>query len=327
MTKIYFICSGTSTHDILRSVDNNIKLSDYPKLENIGFKELLLCQDINNELLSSDISVYTSLAYNAIESALVLLYRFNDSVITPLPYMSNQTFIKGDKNITIEKKYLSYKRDFCKLNNNNNNMQVNHWNKSKMNVLMQTVLDSRTYINWSNIDTKNSSSLNRFDFSKFKLKLKEICSKDSNTLIFVCDSELIIRVLSDIKSKEYKYSKNTDKVEYSSIWEVDVNFTGDRVTFEKSNKIYPTRLNSKTLNRNNTSDTYSYMYNNYKFSLFNSIEIIPMRFIKNMVFNRLSKEHITLISQNTSSTPSKNSLSSSNKNLYTLNSIISGYTK
>ena len=118
MREIYFVCNGTSTHDIIISIGKNTILNDYSKLENIGFKELLICQDLNNELLSGDISVYTSLSYNSIESALVLLHRFNNSTITPLPYMSNQTFIKGDKDIPIEKKYLLFKKEFGSLNNN-----------------------------------------------------------------------------------------------------------------------------------------------------------------------------------------------------------------
>ena len=66
MREIYFVCNGTSTHDIIISIGKNTILNDYSKLENIGFKELLICQDLNNELLSGDISVYTSLSYKIV---------------------------------------------------------------------------------------------------------------------------------------------------------------------------------------------------------------------------------------------------------------------
>ena len=92
---IYFICAGTSSYDIINSINNTVdkkgggffsffedkngkknnklEKDDFPKLENNGIKEIYMCQDnkYNMELFKNYSKIYTSMDYSNIESSIV----------------------------------------------------------------------------------------------------------------------------------------------------------------------------------------------------------------------------------------------------------------
>lgn len=133
---IYFICKGTSTNDIINSVNktfekkkyslsnyfwgkkpnnssnNNtiIELDDYSPLEEIGIKEMYMCKDnINNNFRNifgyddyyNRLCIYTPLDQSSIESGLILIKGSPNRInIKPLPYMISNKKINS-KNVRI----------------------------------------------------------------------------------------------------------------------------------------------------------------------------------------------------------------------------------
>jgi hypothetical protein len=341
--KIYLVCNGTSTNDIINSFNNinkniittkdtkksflsslfsnktnntkKIYKDNFSLLEEIGIKELKLCQEndtIKNKVLTN-LNIITSLDYNSIESALVLFY--NNTIplrtIYPLPYMSDETNIK---NINT---YNDFKKNFGILSKNKNTVPVteytntNKYFKEKINKnKFLNIKNSISRINWKYSNNSVLSSMYSYKFTNFKELFERIClekyinktdiDNDLYYNVIICNSKLIIDFL-----KILKYNAKYDIIEHSSVWEIDVEIIfkinslneiikkESKMNYDNYTKIYPTEYEysplDKTINRNSNKYVYSYKYNNAKFILFNSLNNIPISYIKNLInFSRLS---------------------------------------
>jgi hypothetical protein len=354
--KIYLICNGTSTNDIInsfnnsnkntigtkytkksffsslysnKSIENNntkkISKDNFSLLEEIGIKELKLCQEnenIKNKVLNN-LNIITSLDYNSIESALVLFYDNNIPLKTiyPFPYMSDETNIK---NINIFNKF---KENFGILSKNKSTIPIteytntNKYFKEKINKnKFLNIKNSKSRINWKYSNNLLSSSiypLYSYKFTNFKELFEKNClekykyrSDIDNDLycnVIFCNSKLIIDFLKifNYKKNIKQYNAKYDIIEYSSVWEIDVEIIfkinslneiiqrESKIDYDNYTKIYPGEYEyfplDKSQNRNSNKYVYSYKYNNYKFILFNSLNNIPISYIKNLInFSRLS---------------------------------------
>ena len=342
--KIYFICYGTSTNDIINSLNKNIKNTqkksifssffskenkkeneneitkieqeEFSKLTNIGAKECNMCQE-NNEnyemfknILNHKKIIYTSLDYNALESSFILFNKFNDLKILPLPYMSNNTNIKTKKTFDI------FKKKFGKNNNKNLTMLKDYWNTKNIDSQLLNVKNISSKISWEKVNNENLISLNSFNITKFKKILENLCLdkyknltyydiigssinniENMDTLIFVCNPKFIQNILS--YTKKTKYNKNQDIIENSSIWEINIEIHFElnpnlktlrkNIYYNTFKKIYPIEYNCKPLKYHN-NNTFSYKYNNNSFILFNSLETIPIQYLKKIGISSLSLE-------------------------------------
>jgi len=198
--KIYFICGGTSTNDVIKSINNsiikekksiydiffskkenkNILDDEFSQLDELGIKEMYLCQQNNEfENIINNIFtppkgppyiVYTSLDYSCIESASILFYKKN-LAICPIPNISNNTNIKDKK--TFDR----FKKKFGKYEINNHNKKIiiehsninNYWNKKSNNInnylnIKKTVAS----IDWTETYKKDISQLSHYSYYKFK---------------------------------------------------------------------------------------------------------------------------------------------------------------
>lgn len=347
--KIYLICEGTSTNDIIKSIneyipkktasffnfsskDNKIEFEEFPKLEDIGVKELYMCQETNKDLIKESfikstkkLTIYTSLNYSNIESAFVLMSSFPDNTnhrdveILPLPYMSNNTNIKNKKILDV------FKKKFGKYSPLEEKTVVeNYWEEKSLNSEFLIIKKFKTLINWKNIPQNlEQSGLNTYSFFNFKKIMELLCSnkhKDDadSVFIFICNPQLIVDILKLFK--KIKYNRNIDIIERSSIWEINIelnvelNRSGSIIKksaiYERFDKVYPTEYNHGTLKYNGT---YSYNYNDNKFILFNALKFIPINYLVNIVFHRLSNDKrnaVKKILQNIN----KSSVSSNKKN-------------
>ena len=118
--KLYFVCEGTSTNDVIDSIKKNVNVpkktlwnlftgkknekAELPKLDSIGVKQIELASQ-NEEIsrlldeLTRNVRekrIYTSLEYSAIESCIILLNntrKMSKNQIYPLVNMSNKTNI------------------------------------------------------------------------------------------------------------------------------------------------------------------------------------------------------------------------------------------
>jgi len=327
---IYFICRGTSTNDIIDSINennenkktksffdifnskkdknNNIKKEEFSLLDNIGINELrILGENDYNKILLSLLNlkseIYTSLEYSAIESTLIITKDLPNITIYPLSYMSNQTNIKNKELLYILKN--KFGNDYIK--NLNITHPNNYW-KDKIKAIDNNYINIKnikSIINWNKLD-KNISSLNSYNINKIKDFIKEICIASINNLginnnVIVADGKLIEDILK--LCKDIKFNKKRYTIERSSIWEVsisgyvdlDVNgyIIASNIKFNIFKKIYPTEYNYKPLKHN--GDIYSYEYKFNKYILFNSMQTIPIKYIKNMDLLRLSEEKKVLI--------------------------------
>lgn len=360
--KIYLVCNGTSINDIINSINNNkntiatkntkksffssfysnmstqnnntkkISKDNFSLLEEIGIKELKLCQeneDIKNKVLNN-LNIITSLDYNSIESALVLYYNAPIPTIYPFPYMSDETNIK---NINI---YNDFKKNFGILTKNKSTSPIteytntNKYFKEKINKnKFLDIKNSKSRINWKYSNNYLSSSiypLNSYKFSNFKelfeknclekYKYKNDIDDDLYCNVIFCNSKLIIDFLKIFNYKKInkEYDPKYDIIERSSVWEIDIEIIfkinsldeiiqkESKIDYDNYNKIYPTEYNyeplTKNINRNSNKNIYSYTYDNSKskFILFNSLNNIPMSYIKNLInFSRLPSVKIEKI--------------------------------
>jgi hypothetical protein len=198
--KIYFICYGTSTNDIINSLNKNItntqkksifsaffskgekenkneitkiEQDEFSKLTTIGIKECYMCQennennDIFKNILNQKKNIYTSLDYNAIESSFVLFHKFNDLNIIPLPFMSSTTNIKTKKTFDI------FKKKFGKTNNITN--LKNYWSTKNVNNQFLNIKNISSKINWEKTNDEKLISLNSFSMTQFKKILENMC--------------------------------------------------------------------------------------------------------------------------------------------------------
>ena len=320
--KIYFICKGTSSNDIINSVNkinkkirykpetepnkelsfwnelttfmssgpknkvnklSDVKEDDFSRLTEIGMKELFISQDNknNNKLFEGTNIVYTSLDYDAIESAIILFRKNKNLTICPLPYSSNRTVIKDTK--TLDK----FKKKFGIESSKNITDLTGYWKKNDINKNFISIIGNLSLtIDWKYIPSNNvlSRSNINYYFGDFKDKLNEIYSKSSNDILFICNTNFIIKTLSNVsKYGTIKYKSNQDIIENSSIWEVDINNN-------EYNKYYPTSNNygSLKINQiNNNNEIYSYRFINKDFILFNSLKDIEFKYLQNMKFDNV----------------------------------------
>jgi hypothetical protein len=310
---IYFICSGTSSYDIINSlndinkkegggffnifkknliqIDKKIEKDDFSQLENIGIQEMYMCQENKNNMSLLNYSkIYTSMDYSAIESSVIFSTSITDNVtIYPLPYISKDNNIKNAKIYDTFKKKLGYTV--------NNTLKKNYWyEKLPLNKFID-IKGKFPKIDWKYSNDASIPSLNMYDFYKFKKFLNSLFlingNKNTNNLIFICNARLILDILKSFK--KIKYNKNIDIIEKSSIWEVtiDIDYIEKSIDFSNYNKKYPTDFNHENLTYINNK--YGYTYNKNKYILFDALEPIPIKYIKKMEFYRINNETKDLI--------------------------------
>ena len=345
--KIYFICGGTSTNDIIKSINNSIvketksfydlffskkenkkeiQEDEFAQLDELGVKEMYLCQQntnvkkiIDNITKPHPTYIITSLDYGSIESATIL---YNDVIpleIFPIPNISNNTNIKDKKTFDrFKKKFGNYKiNDHKKPIIEKTNIN-NYWDKKgkELNNYLN-IKTTKAVINWVETYKKDISSLSTYSYYKFKRFFQDQClmkyknysdidptnlDRDIYNFVFISDSKLIIDNLKEVK--DIKYTKNVDIIERSSVWEIDISIdfeydtTSGKITkkiikYNRFTKIYPIENNYSPLKYNNGD--YQYKYNNINYRLFNSLNDIPINYIKDLYFYRYSKNKISSI--------------------------------
>lgn len=194
---IYIVCKGTSTNDIINSVNktfkekkqslmnsfwgkkvNNtnisnkqtkIQLDEFSPLEDIGVKEMYMCKDSDNIIRNINIAtdtmhIYTSLDLSAIESGLILSHgKVVPITLTPLPYMSTEKKVNS-KNLR------AFIDLFGSLIANTTNSR-SYWNSKKSQFL--NIDDQiRPLIDWSEI-LEHSKNLTSYNIDKFKSIFKD----------------------------------------------------------------------------------------------------------------------------------------------------------
>ena len=344
--KIYLICNGTSTNKVIDSINDNIKekrsffstffskktnknnikkinYEEFPRLENIGIKECDICKknDKNSKIFKNELSyknasgynsVFTSLEYNSIESAMILFSDIPDLVICPLPYMSDKTNIKNKELFDRFKKefgeyLITNKYEVTKLKE--------YWDPKELNTKFITIKNKDHIINWVYTSNINKSSLSSYNSSLFKKNFEELLVNKyvnasdihiypiSNN-IFVCNDKIISDMLRLFKSVRFDIKKNN--IEVTSIWELSVSIEfkinstfriiDKKIIYNNYNKRYPTQYNHGELMKNRNSDKYSYSYNNSaEYLLFNSIDKIALKYLKNMTFRSYNDDKKNII--------------------------------
>ena len=330
---IYFICSGTSSYDIISSINNiilksgggffdifkkkneatnnKIEKNEFSQLENIGIQEMYMCQENkNNYNLLNYSKIYTSVDYSNIESSIIFSTSIIDKVtIYPIPYISSETGIKNSKILDTFKKKLGYSV--------NNNLKKKYWDEKLPFDKFIDIKSKFPKIDWKYIDLSSISSLNMYDFYRFKNFLHNLfvtnTNKNNDNLIFVCNPRLILDVLKSFK--KIRYNKTIDIIEKSSIWEVkiEIEYTKKNIDFIKYDKKYPTEFNHENLIYNNKN--FSYTYDKNKFILFNALENIPLKYIKKMIFYRIHDDKILNIIKKYLKNINENNSENKNKNV------------
>ena len=356
--KVYFVCYGTSVNKIIQSLpettnkktsfftslfkkknDNNteeIKEEKFPILDKIGIKEAYICQENekNKELFDKVDTVYTSLDFNAIETSLLLFDSSKNMTVVPLPYISKETNIKDNK------KFNEFKLEFGKYSKIMNYESTNSTNYWKVKKIENDFIDKKkiaTTIDWNKINTKDSSSLSSFNFQKFKSEFQNlILNKYISTsiydpiddLIFVCNPSLIVELLKMFKKVRFNAKK--DVIENTSIWEINLNIefhidnhgyfvkSKSKIIYDSYLKYYPTKYNHEPLKLLNNN--YSYTYNDYKYILFNSLQKIPLKYIKTLNLDYINTNKRNLIKKIVNKNENKNKVKTNNSNKNTRNS-------
>jgi hypothetical protein len=325
---IYFICRGTSTNDIIESINlnketklketksffdlfnanknknnKNIKKEEFSTLDMIGINELniLTNNEENKTFLNNKLStiseIYTSLEYSSIESALIITKDIPNIEIFPLSYLSNKTNIKNKNLLYFFKNKFGdkYNRTIDRTN------VTNYWKDKIHNNNFINLKSITPLINWTYLDN-SIGSLNSYNLNKVIHFIKLICEKAyydndyKNNSIIISDGKLIEDILK--LCKDVKYNKKRYTIERSSIWEINISgyimvnsinkIISNEIKFNIFKKIYPTEYNYKPLKHNNNNFSYEYNYN--KYILFNSLQPIPLKYIKNMELTRIGKE-------------------------------------
>lgn len=216
---IYLICNGTSTNDVIRSINNTLKtpiinnssnkqnlltylfsqktnnkinnqkkqiitnLKEYNinKLFNIGIKELLISQDniINKNILSKFKHIYTAMDFPSIESAFILYQSLKDKSIFPLPYTSKDLKIKNYTNLHDFKSY--YGNYILKEKKTTVNK---YWNVKlslyNYNDDIKNIKKINTTLNWKYCNTLNDNT-NRHLFTYNFKKFEKLLINICNT--------------------------------------------------------------------------------------------------------------------------------------------------
>lgn len=273
--------------------------------------------------------IFTSLEYNSIESAMILFNDISNLVICPLPYMSNKTNIKNqalfDK---FKKKFGAYllnsKREVSKL--------TEYWNPKELNTEFINIKNKDQIIDWVYTSNINKSSLSSYNLSLFQKKFEELLltkyvnvddvNDSISNNIFVCNDEMISDILN-FKNKDKKkynmlsfqkknsnrlrFDKKKNNIEVTSIWELSVSIefkinSSNKIIDKKIiynnnyNKMYPTEFNhGEELERKKNIDKYSYSYDNSEYLLFNSIDKIALKYLKNMSFRSYNDDKKNII--------------------------------
>ena len=365
--KVYFMCKATSINDIIRSINDSkkkeksffstkndkIKEQQFSKLNNFGINEVYMCKEnpgfkkVVDTYIGKDNTVYTSLDYDSIETAIVLFNK--DTNIYPLLHISDDNKINDQKELDIFKKKfgfyekknssihnkivkiteeinkrltsknneykklyteeefkesLSKKLPFSKSLINNyialkseyyNVTKLNrYWNTKKLNDNFLNIKDVSSSINWKYILGKKLSSYRFSDFEKRLKKLVLNAGNDSKSIIIICHPNLIVDMLKlagKKSDKKIRYNKKTDIIEYTSLWEVsfDLKEKGKEreIVYQGYNKIYPIEYNHKPLKTSDDGKSFTYKYDNNTFTLFNSLEVIPPKYIENIELNSI----------------------------------------
>ena len=290
--KLYFLCGGLSTNDIISFINKNVYSSfsnlftsskkiekeKYSTLENIGIYELMLeytnnnVKDILNKLNDT---IYTSLNYSTIETSFVLLNNKNTKIF-PLPYMSNDTNIKNINEFT------EYKSKFGSYDKNNNITNCkDYWKNIKINSSFNYLHNSSLSIDWKfTKNITNSVPLRTYNIKKFKKNMEDIINNNTKDIyLFFCDHELIIDMLKNIKP----FNKNINKltIEKGSLWEINAKIDNKKLIYSSYNKIYPSEHNYDPLTKLNND--YQYSYKNYNFNILNNKMNIPLDMLKNII--------------------------------------------
>lgn len=353
---IYFVCRGTSTNDILNSVNKlfnekkkslsssfwgvpnkndksnkltKINLDDFSPLEEIGIQEMYMCKANENIIKHTDpkiepLQIYTSMELSSIESGLILSNgKQIQMTVTPLPYMSNNTNV-NNKNL----------RQFMELFGQTRGLLTNvqnYWKTKKTNSFLN--IYSKTTLNWINI-LNNTNYLNSFNYDKFKVLFKDIFLenyklKNPNgykfpVAIIVVDVDFIEKLLKNISRKNSKFFE----IERGSVWDIQIsiNFTFDSagriikkdIKYENFEKVYPRETNYTPLKFVNKT-TFTYDFNRQNYTLFNAKNIIPLEFIKRMNFIRLSTDKILALKKAIEITDKKVDEKDNNKKLIDFN--------
>jgi hypothetical protein len=340
---LYLICSGTSSYDIIKTM-NNIKINNkknenneknkkksflnyfkfsdiknttakeefYP-LEDIGMKEMYMCQEYNNnDILKNTLhlnrlptlKLYTSLDLYSIESAFILLNKFiPSSIVYPTPYISNKT------NLT-NRNFIKFKQLFGEIPGNYDK----YWTSGNIKINDQFINIKKNVpnIDWSNCDNqKYKNDLSSYNLKKFiKLLMDEYKSDHvmpNAHFNILCNYELIEDLLKKFTKRNKKiYDNKKDIIEHSSIWTVTLlynDITNEIVDYIEFQKLYPTRYNHGLLGYKlvNNIEVYNYIFSdsiskkNKEYILFNSVKDIPIQYIKNMNFYRLSSQSKKII--------------------------------
>ena len=272
--------------------------------------------------------IFTSLEYATIESGLVIYKNYHDTTIFPIGNISKNTNIKDKKNLDILKKKFG--------STDNDEISEKYWNEKKVYSQFPLLKGNVPKINWKytnkynlgsmkNIDVQ-TSELNSYSFKNFLKFINNILFfdksiKDKN-IVFICDSKLILDILKNVSKKNTKYNERTDIIEYSSIWDIklSLNFTKKQINFDYFNKIYPTEYNHSKSVKYEEDNKFSYMFEGHKFILYNSLKLIPSKYIKIHNFRCLSdkKHNINLILGN----KEKENTKSDNSNRNSRNKVI-----
>jgi hypothetical protein len=330
--KIYFLCNGTSTYDVIDSLYNHdksfkkIKKDDTPKLEEIGIKEIKLASEnekvkniikkISNN--SSEPNIFCSLDPTSIETSIVFLKSISKLPkvsIYPLPYMSSNTNLKLTD-------LHEYKKQFGDLDKSKDISDPNkYWNIYKVNNNFVNLKNPNILINWAYTQNiTNSAPLRVRSTDKFKKLLEQIVVsqyRSNNNYLFVCDSNIIESILKMIKGA---YNRKKTIIERSSLWEITVSINFNKLDFKLADKIYPTRTSLFPLFLLNEKNyiTYGYNFKGNKYPLL--ANNIPIDVIYNILKrSRIRNDKLKLIKELLGITSNNNKLlsnrSSGNRSL------------
>jgi hypothetical protein len=97
-------------------------------------------------------------------------------------------------------------------------------------------------------------------------------------------------------AKKIKYDKK-DIIENTSLWEINIDIDFElnpnlktvkkKMVYNFFKKIYPIEYNCKPL-KYNINNTFSYKYNDNSFVLFNSLQPIPLQYLKKIGISNLT---------------------------------------
>jgi hypothetical protein len=264
---IYLVVQGTSCNQIIDFIQEHsnveIEKEKYPKLDELGIREMFVCRDIpdNQSLLGiQDVSkiypkILTTLDVPAIESAFILYYQIADAVeVIPVPYLSNQSNVRNTRNLDKlkeifqggnPKKYWD-KRDFSSnltanrfgINSLKSKVPALSWNYTK-NRVSYTVQNNRG----QPLEYNVSGGLSNYQFSSFLEKiLYPMVRENVQNSQFVGEIQLsnnsrgmelkpIVLVCNDKtvvsfleKVRSKGYRREKDLIERGSIWKIEMKY-------------------------------------------------------------------------------------------------------